>query len=559
MAKTKSETIREALMGYLDQLPDVYTPDPPQEQADILALIVRDMSIENNMRDKDKKWRYPDQLGPEQVAEIICRLYPVINLSYNPSDHTKQHATLAIYQDDGPDKGIYLTDPACFYSLIRAYNFQFREKDIKDAMYHLRMLAPLRHRTNDRNLIAVNNGIFDFDTKTLMPFTPDLVFISKSQVDYVPNPVNPVIVNPDDGTTWDVESWMTELFDDPELTNLAWQMIGAIIRPNVPWDKCAWFYSNTGENGKGTLCELMRQITGRGTYASIPLSNFSREFMLEPLMHASAIICDENNVGDFIDKSANLKAIITNDPIQLNRKYQAPMTFIFKGFMVQCVNELPKVKDRSDSFTRRFLILKFARCFTGKARKYIKEDYIRRKEVLEYVLHRVLHMDYYKLNEPDSCVLAMREYKEYNDPVRQFVAEVLPVCQWDLLPYSFLYNLYTEWFKRTTPAGTLLGRNKFIMDLQAVLQSSDEWQIPPGNMPVRPAKRMAVPEPLLKTYNLKEWMNQSYTGSDDNLRLIPNPLRVTYKGILRVLKDGDPNAITPNDLDSSQTPDNPNT
>lgn len=559
MAGTKSETIREAVQGYLDQLPPGYVPDPQREQTDILELIRRDIATENQSRPKGAQWKTPDQLSSEVVADIVCRLYPIVNLSYNPDDRTTQGATLALYQDEGEDRGIYSTDTEKLYRLVRAYNYQFKERDVKDAFYHMHMTAPLRHRNAQRNLVAVNNGIFDYDTKTLHPFNPDLVFTSKSKVDYVPNPVNPVIRNPQDGTEWDIESWMDELFDDPELTRLAWQIIGANIRPNVKWDKCAWFYSNTGENGKGTLCELMRQVAGPGTYASIPLANFSKDFLLEPLLGASSIICDENDVGMFIEKSANLKAIITNDPIQLNRKFMAPVTFTFQGFMIQCVNELPKVKDRSDSFTRRFLIVRFAKCFTGQARKYIKADYIRRKDVLEYVLHRVLHMDYYQLDEPDSCRLAMAEYKEYNDPIRQFINEILPVCQWDLLPYSFLYPLYKAWFKQTAPTGTLVGRNKFIMDLQAGVANSTEWRVPPGNVPVRPKGRMNRPEFLIRTYDLKEWMNQTYNGPDEKIRFTPNPLKFNYKGLVRISRSQplDPSDLCPGDPGSPDGPDMP--
>lgn len=535
MANTRSEIIREIVKDYLEQLKQQpgYVPDPPMIQADIVALVNRNIEIENNQKPSGQKWRFMDQLGPEIVAEILCQLYPIINLSFNDEARTREYAALAIYQAEGPETGVYTTDPNPLYTLIRAYNYQFRKKDVEDCMYHLKMMAPLRYRNSARNLIAVNNGIFDYDTKTLHGFSPDLVFTSKCQVDYVPNAVNPVITNPQDGTTWDIETWMNELFDDLSLTDLAWQIIGANIRPNVQWNKCAWFYSTTGENGKGTLCELMRQLAGPGTYASIPISNFSKDFLLEPLLRASSIICDENDVGIFVDKSANLKAVITNDPIQMNRKHLTPLTFKFKGFMVQCLNELPRVKDRSDSFTRRFLIIRFAKCFTGAARKYIKEDYVRRKDVLEYVLYRVLHMNYYKLDEPVSCILAMNEYKEYNDPVRQFAAEVLPLCQWDLVPYTFLYDLFTAWFKQTTPAGTLIGRNKFISDLQMVILDSDEWTVPPGNLPVRPSNRMSKPEPLIKTYNLTAWMNQAYTGGKDEIRLVPNPLKQSYKGLVR--------------------------
>ena len=72
----------------------------------------------------------------------------------------------------------------------------------------------------------------------------------------------------------------------------------------------------------------------KGTSVSIPLSDMGKDFMLEPLIHASAIIVDENDVGTFIDKAANLKALVTHDVIQVNRKFKTPVAFRFKGFMV---------------------------------------------------------------------------------------------------------------------------------------------------------------------------------------------------------------------------------
>lgn len=97
----------------------------------------------------------------------------------------------------------------------------------------LREKAQRVNRCEDANLIAVNNGIFDYDTKTLLPFTPDKVFTSKSRVDYNPNAVNVVIHNDEDGTDWDVESWMDTLSDDKGVVIILWQLMGAIIRPNV--------------------------------------------------------------------------------------------------------------------------------------------------------------------------------------------------------------------------------------------------------------------------------------------------------------------------------------
>lgn len=333
------------------------------------------------------------------------------------------------------------------------------------------------------------------------------MFLSKSRVSYVANPVNPVIHNPDDGTDWDVESWMGELSDDPEIVNLLWQILGAIIRPNVNWDKAAFFVSSVGCNGKGTLCALMRNLCGPGTYASVPLADFGKQFLLEPLVRASAIIVDENDVGDFSEKNANFKAIITKDVLQIDRKYEKPISFQFRGFVVQCLNDLPRAKDKSESFYRRLLFVPFTKCFTGAERKYIKADYLARPEVLEYVLWRILNMDYYELSNPAACQAAMDEYKQANDPLRQFADEIFPRLAWDLVPLAYLYDLYKAWMAQNCPGGHLLKQRNFrdeIIKLQADIPG---WTCPGRDAIKRPGQAMSKPEPLTREYNLVNWSN----------------------------------------------------
>ena len=362
----------------------------------------------------------------------------------------------------------------------------------------------------------------------------ETLFLSKSRVNYNPYASNVTIHNNEDGTDWDVESWMNGLSDDAGIVNLLWEIMGAVIRPHVHWNKSAWFYSESGNNGKGTLCSLMRSLCGAGTCTSIPLSDFGKEFMLEPLMHASAIIVDENDVGGYIDRAANLKAIITNDVIQLNRKFKSPVAYQFFGFMVQCLNELPKIRDRSDSFYRRQLFVPFKKCFTGSERRYIKEDYLKRREVLEYVLARVLHMNYYELSEPEACRNALADYKEFNDPIRQFMTEMEPLFAWDLLPFSFLYDLYKAWFRLNFPSGTIIGRNNFVRDLVAMLGDFPEWYCEGRAKAIRPAGRMNAPEPLIAEYGLTEWMNPLYRGKNEDNNILCRPiLRTMYNGLLR--------------------------
>ena len=205
----------------------------------------------------------------------------------------------------------------------------------------------------------------------------------------------------------------------------------------------------------------------------------------------------------------------------------------FRGFMVQCLNEMPRVKDKSDSFYRRQIFIPFTKCFTGAERKYIKNDYLHRADVLEYVLHKVLHMDYYELDVPVSCQNALNEYKEFNDPLRQFVNEILPELQWDLVPFTFLYDLYKAWYVKNVGKSDVIGKQVFIKNLAGVLNADSDFIYEDKSKRYRPGAQMDKAEPLIAEYDLKDWMNPMMSGSHDIEKRCRPILKADYRGIIR--------------------------
>lgn len=381
MTDTYGKVVKDLTEDVLSRLPT--PPPPPHEVAKLLIDETnKRVDLENAILPKDERWKKSRHMTPTQMADVMLTLHHVCRIQCSDTGTGLSTDLLGAYVQDGPRAGIYVTEEEDIQRLMFQYDPEFPVPYMKDAYSIIRVLAPSRARTEDPDLVPVNNGIFDFRKKVLYPFTPDCVFLTKSSVDYVPAPANPVLTAPD-GTSWDVESWMSELSDDPEIVESLWEVCGAVVRPFVPWNKSAWFYSESGNSGKGTLCALMRNICGPGAWCNIPLTSFAKDFALEPLTHSTAIITDENDVGAYVDRAANLKAVVTGDAILLDRKFKSPVTFRFRGFMVQCINEMPRIRDRSDSFYRRQLFIPFGKCFTGTERTYIKSDYLSRKDVLE--------------------------------------------------------------------------------------------------------------------------------------------------------------------------------
>lgn len=493
----------------------------------------------------DEKWKKPLRMTPYQIAYILLKICCIKNVC--TGDETDN--MLCMYQYEGPKKGLYVMHSydgrGPIENAIRMIS-KVSIQDVKEIIREMMSFAETVHVNTDRDLIPVNNGIFNYKTKELMPFSPEYVFLAKISTDYVPGAQNPVIHNQDDGTDWDVESWMKSLSDDPEVVNLLWQLTGAVIRPGVRWNKLVMMYAQSGNNGKGTLCHLMTELCGKGNVQALCLADFGKQYLPGKLISSVAVIAHENTVEKYIKESSNLKALVTGDPIQLESKYKDSIQAFFRGIIIQCVNRFPEFEDKTGSLTRRLLIIPMTKCFTGIERRYIKDDYLCRKEVLQYVLYKVLNMpSYYCLDEPGSCRRILEMFQSANDPVRQFLGEILPCLQWDIVPNQFFFDLYVAWYNKNVPSGKVKGKQRFLDDVREIF-IQDELNAMMGGQKVYPWKftdgtkrigsMMDKPEPLIKEYGLTDWMNMSYAGSDpEKLCCIPDAKKKdTTKGIIRL-------------------------
>ena len=452
--------------------------------------------------------RVPTELESVQVAYILSLCYPFLRIPCAGESGDIDQDLLAVYQKDGPKAGLYASDNSTIDALIHQVKPGASPKEMSDIKHTLRLLVERKERCTDKDLVVVNNGIFNYKTKVLESFDPDKVFLEKCGIDYDPNATNEPIHNLEDGSDWDVESWMEEIAPSPDFVPLLWQVVGAVIRPNVSWGKAIFLYGQKGNNGKGTLCALMRNLCGEGRYVSIPIANFGKDFLLEGLIGAVANIVDENDVGTYLDKAGSFKASVTGDVIQINRKNKTAVPYIFTGLTVQCLNDMPRVQDASDSFYRRCLFVPFERSYTGKERKYIKYDYINRPEVLQYVLYKVLHMDdYYEFIEPAESSVTLNEYKVSNDPIRQWWEEVSDQFVWDLLPWEFLYECYKHWFDVNNRSGRVQSKRAFMEKMRKIAEDDKTWEYP-GRGPdgrdkqISAAGRIMVSEPLAWNYYL---------------------------------------------------------
>jgi len=514
--------------------------DPAVTLSDVRDALLRRLNGEFSLENSGRKDAY-STFGPIQkmraldemtVARVLLARHRIVAVDLSEG-RAEDMALVAMYIEFGEDEGTYTASEARIKALASTLKPSMTAKSIDSVYARLRIHAPVVQRTTQPLLIPVANGVFDHARQELRPFSPDWVFLSKLPTAYDPDAESPVILMPD-GVAWDVESWINSLSDDEGVPELLWEVISAAVRSYAFWDKAIWFTAERGNNGKGTLVEMLRNLLGPTACSAVKFADFGHEFKMESLLYARVNLVDENDVGDFFARIADWKAAITGDLFLLNRKYRTPLAMRFLGIDIQCFNSnTPRTKDRSESFYRRLLIVKFRKWFGGAERKYIKRDYLARSEVLRYVLKRALEMQHTVLSNPVACQEVLDDYRGNNNTLMSFWLEFEEQFIWDLVPFRFLHALYREWSRRTNPSGHPESVNALVSFLREHLAGSPKWDHK-GSVDVRPKGGMSAPEPLIAEYDLTDWMNGSYTGTDKLKRSIVSPLKTNYKGLVRL-------------------------
>lgn len=537
--------------------PDRKNPDEKTYVQMVMEETRNQIELSNSFLEKGQKLKCPQDLPPLSIALLIAARADVALVS--PGDKSqsnrKQNLTLeqtyslpiGIYQTTGGNKGVYeLTNNPyeAFGALVEKYKPDATRREKLEVFTLVKSRLKVVEKCVIPYYVAVNNGIWNMKNKILHPFNPDFVFTSKIYTNINLAATNPVISIPEDNSTWDVDTFFAEL-GSPEFQLSIKEVIQAACLPLAPRNKMVLFLNTAGNNGKGTVCQLIRNILGEHSVVSIPIAEFSEKFALGNLPNAVAVIVDENNVSKFSQGLGNLKAVITGDTVTIERKFEKQYDYSFRGLVLECVNDFPKVDDKSGSFRRRLHIIPFENCFTGKEKRYIKDRLIYRTDVLEYILKMVLvDMEYREeFTQTAATKAALELYTKTTNSVVSFLQEILPVCKWDLLPATeFLYTAYKNWYREFVPSGKVIGRNDFIDSVREFVATDEnmklEWEWTDSTRS-KGYIDCDKKEPLLDRYDLTAFMDdRSCVGYGNrgyvNREFVFEPrLKEKYSGLKR--------------------------
>ena len=142
-----------------------------------------------------------------------------------------------------------------------------------------------------------------------------------------------------------------------------------------------------GSNGKSTILNVIKKLLGRENYTSLDLRELEDTFKPAELYNKLANIGDDIS-AKFLESSSVFKKVVTGESFVVQRKYAQPFSLECYATQIFCANELPQVKDKSDGFARRLVVIPFNAKFTKQDPDYdpFIEDKLLGDEAIEYLL-----------------------------------------------------------------------------------------------------------------------------------------------------------------------------
>jgi len=313
----------------------------------------------------------------------------------------------------------------------------FSEKHIRNKITEITYRVGLEtHIRRDpfnqmEDLIPVKNGVILLTNEgarpfTLLPHSPafGFTYCLNTRYNYTAECPN-------------IDRFIKSVVSCEEDVTILYEMIALCLLGNS-YQK-AYMLIGSGANGKSTFLTLVRKFLGEQNVATIPFQELcDSRFAQAELFGKLANICADIPKNP-VKYTGIFKMLTGGDLLKAERKYKDPFSFINRAILIFSANELPLVKDTTDAFWRRWVLINFPNKFRENPH-FINT--LTTPQELEGLLNRVL-------DAIESIrTVGLTKTKTLDDIMKVWISQANPV-------WGFVKNCVVEDPKAITPKDEL--------------------------------------------------------------------------------------------------------
>ncbi|MDH3049746.1 phage/plasmid primase, P4 family [Gordonia alkanivorans] len=295
----------------------------------------------------------------------------------------------------------------------------------------------------DADVLALDNGLFDPISGTLVPPTPTR-FITNA----LPYPYNPDATCP---------QWMQFLdsvwSDEPECIAMLQEWVGYLVSGRTNEQKALLMIGPT-RAGKGVILRVVESLMGSEAVGALSMNNLTSWFGMQTVIGKRLAVIGDLRIGRSLSVAAqeNLLSTTGEDVQNIQRKGAGlePISIRLRCRIMGATNVEPQFSDSAGVLPQRFLYLKFTRSFSDHVDKSLGDKL---SAELPGILNWAL-AGWRRLADQGGFTLPASHHRVLNDvaasssPEARFIEECCDVADPEATTAKqLLYVAWREWAK----------------------------------------------------------------------------------------------------------------
>jgi len=285
-----------------------------------------------------------------------------------------------VYQD-----GIYVRGEEILAKLVRAVLGESCTKNAKNEI--MDAIQDVTHTDrqffdSQPNLIVVENGILNIQSRTITPHTSEHLSFRKLPITFDPEAKCPAI-----------EKFISEVALNEDVKVLQ-EWAGFCLLKDYRFKK-ALFLIGLGDNGKTVWMNLLKHFIGGEASSNVSLQDLTGDTFAPAELYGKYLNAfDDLEYADIKSNSA-FKMATGSSELRAQRKFKEPFKFTSYAKLTFTANQVPSIKKADDSaFFNRWILIKFFKQFIGdKADPRLLEKLITKAEMSGYLNYALVGLD----------------------------------------------------------------------------------------------------------------------------------------------------------------------
>jgi P4 family phage/plasmid primase-like protien len=287
------------------------------------------------------------------------------------------------------------------------------------------------------DILVAENGAVQISTGELLAHNPEHYATTRVPYAYDPHA---------EPKRW--EYFLTTTLED-DVADFLQEFAGYCLTTDTSHEKAVWLVGQPG-GGKSTFLEGLSATLGVRA-GVLGLAEIEKSRFALAKLEGKTLVTAAEQPGGFVSCHHILNAIISGEPVQIERKFKDPYDLTPRAKIAWAMNELPRIPAGAEGLFRRVEVIRFPEIPEKEREPTLKEDVRGEGQgVLNWALEGLRRLRKRgRFDVPAVIKDATAQFRENNDIPALFVEERCVTGEGRSVKASELYSGYKMWCEQT--------------------------------------------------------------------------------------------------------------